>query len=84
MLIDASPQVLAVHQDHGFLATEESVRNLALFGQSNDSVSLALATHVLRDARIIRAGQPDLRIDRLRDLMSRALIHLAGRVQARR
>ena len=52
MLIDASQTVLAVHQDHGFLATEESLRNLALFGQSTESVSFALATHHIAGGRL--------------------------------
>jgi hypothetical protein len=51
-LIDASDAVLAVHQDHGFLATEESIRNLALLGPSTQDVSLDLATHVVKNGAV--------------------------------
>ena len=84
VLIDASPQVLAVHQDHNFLATEESIRNLALFGQSDDSVSLDLATYVVRNGRIVRTGRLARRVAQLRELMSRVLTHPASRLRARR
>lgn len=53
-LIDATPSVLAIHQNHDFLSTEESVRNLALFGLPADAITIKLADRVLKDGRLMR------------------------------
>jgi hypothetical protein len=80
MLIDASPTVLAVHQDHGFLATEESVRNLALFGQSNGDITLDLASHCIADGILQPANRPSPSFVRPRRAVATLLRRLASAV----
>ncbi len=81
MLIDASPSVLAVHQDHGFLATEESVRNLALFGQAGGAVSLDLASHRIEAGNLQQRDTSQSALQRPRRFAARILSHLAKRIE---
>lgn len=75
-VIDASPSVLAVHQDHGFLATEEAIRNLALYGQATDSASLAMASIEIAGGKL-RPRQTPM-ITRGRGLIARTLRGIAN------
>jgi hypothetical protein len=56
LLIDATPSVLAVHQNHNFLGGIEAVRNLALFGQETNSISIRLAETEVRDGALRYRG----------------------------
>lgn len=78
-LIDASSSVLAVHQDHGFLATEESLRNLALYGQPTVSASLDMARLEIAGGKLRAKQSPAL--SRLRSFVADKLRQLAGGIQ---
>lgn len=71
-VVDATPSVMVIHQQHDFLATEESIRNLALYGLPWDAVSIARADAVLKGGRL-RTTPARLRQlrQRLRRLFSR-------------
>lgn len=53
-IIDATQSVLAIHQNHDFLAGEEAVRNVALFGHPTNSVSIRNANYEFRDGEIVK------------------------------
>lgn len=84
-LIDASQTVLAVHQDHGFLATEESVRNLALYGQPTDNASLDMARDEIADGALRPKTPPKAPavtvLARSRSMLAKALRRAAARLQ---
>lgn len=77
LLIDASESVLAVHQDHGFLATEESIRNLALLGWASQDISLELATHVVKNGAVAARDKRIGVVTRSRTAIARALRAIA-------
>jgi hypothetical protein len=55
-LIDATPSVLVIHQNHDFLGGIEAVRNLALFGQQTNSITIRLAETVVLDGALRHRG----------------------------
>lgn len=57
-VIDATASVLAIHQNHDFLAGEEALRNVALLGGQTESVTTDLAPFVLRNGRVQRRYLP--------------------------
>jgi len=51
-IIDATASVLAVHQNHDYHASEEALRNLALFGMGSKEISLHMAGQQIRGGRL--------------------------------
>ena len=78
-LIDLTPSVLAVHQRHDYLAGEEGIRNLALYGGPSPGASLAMANLVLENGALRRPhDMAGMRKSGILRRVMRRLVHASG------